>query len=97
MFILNLSCYTSVYSSQRAQQTNGFFSNFEFVFEFLAENRRKIFKKLQGVNIDQSALCCISMDSSQQALQSNEKHFSNFNFVFKLLAENLLIFKPHEY
>ena len=27
------------------------------------------------MNIDQSALCCISMDSSRQALQTNEKLF----------------------
>ena len=32
-------CYTSIYLSHRALQTNGkLFSNFELVFEFLAEN-----------------------------------------------------------
>ena len=44
-------------SSQRVLQTNGeLFSNFEFVFEYLAEN---IFfsKELRGVNIDQIAMC----------------------------------------
>ena len=82
-------------SSQRALQTNRkLFSNFEFVFDFLAEN----FSKERGVNIDQIAICHISMDSSQRALQTNNNFFfSNFNFVFKLLAENRKIFKPREY
>ena len=31
-------------------------STFEFVFNFLAENRN-IFKELRGVNIDQIAMC----------------------------------------
>ena len=48
-------------SSQRALQTNGtLFSNFEFVFEFLAENKKKIKIKKnreRGVNIDQIAMC----------------------------------------
>ena len=43
-----------------------FFFNFEFVFELLAENR-KIVKRIEGVNIDQSAMCYISMDSSRQS------------------------------
>ena len=40
------------------------------------------------MNIDQIAMCYISMDSSQLALQTNEKLFSNLKLVFKILAEN---------
>ena len=60
---------------QRALQTNGkLFTNFELVFEFLAENI--IFSnQYQGVIIDQSVMCYISMDSSRQALQTNGKLF----------------------
>ena len=32
-------------------------------------------KEYRGVNIDQIAMCYISMDSSQRALQTNEKFF----------------------
>ena len=39
------------------------------------------------MNIDQIAMCYISMYSSRQALQANEKLFSNFEFVFEFLAE----------
>ena len=37
------------------------------------------------MNINQSAMCYISMDSSQRALQTNENHF--FKLVFEILAE----------
>ena len=48
-------------SSRQALQTKGkfFFSNFELVFEIFAEIYSKDY---QGVNIDQIAMCCISMD-----------------------------------
>ena len=38
------------------------FSNFKFIFELLDDNRQNI--QTNGVNIDQSAMCCISMDLS---------------------------------
>ena len=41
-----------------------------------------------GVNIDQIAMCYISMDLSQRAQQTNGKLFSNFKLVFGILAEN---------
>ena len=63
-----------------------FFSNSEFVFEFLAENR--IFsKESRGVNIDQIALCCItclSMDSSQRAIQTDVNVFFIFPNLFQI-------------
>ena len=68
-----------------------FFSNkFKLVFELLTEDQKLyIFRssannsaKSKGVNIDQSAMCYISMDLSQQALQTNGKRFSNFGIIF---------------
>ena len=52
-FVIQMNCYnqfynhTSIDSSQRAPQTNGklFFSNFKFIFELMAENR-KIFRQV---------------------------------------------------
>ena len=35
------------------------------------------------MNIDQSAICCKSIDSFRQALQTNEKLFSNFGISFE--------------
>ena len=62
--------------SQRALQADGMLcTNFILVFELLAENRKTI-KFTRGVNINQSAMCYISMDSSQQALQTNENHIA---------------------
>ena len=53
---------------QQVIQTNGkLFSNFEFVFKFLAENRN-FSKEYRGVNIDFIAMCYTSTDSSQRAL-----------------------------
>ena len=67
--------------SRRALQTNGkSFSNFEFVFECLAENRN-FFKKYRVMNICQIAMCYISMDLSQRALQTNEKLIFKFKFI----------------
>ena len=46
IFIINLSCYTSMDSSQWALQTNGkLVLNVELIFEILAENQ-KTFKKI---------------------------------------------------
>ena len=39
-----------------------FFSNFEFVFEFLADN----------LNIDHIAICYITINLSQRSLQTND-------------------------
>ena len=61
-----------------------FFLNFEYVFKLMPENR-KILKRIAGVNIDQIAMCYISMDLSRQALQTNRKLFSNFGFFFFFL------------
>ena len=41
------------------------------------------------MNIDQSAMCYMSMDSSLQALQANGKLFSNFEFVFRIIGQKL--------
>ena len=67
-------------------------SNFKLVSEILTENQ-KYSKEKQGVNIDQIAMCYISMDLSQRALQNNGTLFSNFKLVFEILAENQKIFK----
>ena len=69
-------------SSRHALQTNGkLFFYFEFLFEFLTENR--IFsKEYQGVIIDQFTMCYISMDSSQRALQKNGKFFFQISYFF---------------
>ena len=48
------------------------------------------------MNIDQSAMCYISMDLSRQALKTNGMFFfSNFKFFFELLTENRKIFKTN--
>ena len=59
--------------SRPALRTNAkHFSNFEFIFELLAENR-KIFERIERqLDIDQSAICYLSMDSSRNA------HFFKF-------------------
>ena len=36
------------------------------------------------MNIDQSAMCCISMDSSRQALQTGGFFFLNFEIIFRI-------------
>ena len=44
---------------------------------------------MQGVNIEQIAMCYISMDSFQRALQTNEKlFFSSYKLFFEIFAEN---------
>ena len=42
----------------------------------------KYSNEYRGVNIDQIAMCYISMDLSRQALQTNGKFFSNFGFIY---------------
>ena len=64
-----------------------FFSNFEFVFELLAENR-KYSNEWRSVNIDQIAMCYISMNSSRRALQTNGKLFIISESFFKLVRKN---------
>ena len=70
-------------SSQRALQTNGKFF-FKFVLELMAEKKTN-----RGVNIDQSAMFYISMDSPRQALLTNENFFK---FVFRIIGR-----KPKKY
>ena len=82
--------------SQRALQTNGklffqisnSFTNFWLKTEIFS-------KEYQGVNIDQIAMCCISMDSSQQALQTNGKLFSNFELVFEFFSRKPKFFQKN--
>ena len=40
------------------------------------------------MNIDESAMCCISMHLSRQALHINGKLSSCFKFFYEILAEN---------
>ena len=48
------------------------------------------------MNINQIAICCISMDLSQRALQTNENIFSYFELVFDFFAKKKKIFKQIE-
>ena len=73
--------YISMYLSQQALQANGFFFNFNLVFNLAIGRKRKIFKL---VSIDQNAMYYISMDMTQQALQINGKLLSNFGIVFRI-------------
>ena len=41
------------------------------------------------MNIDQIAMCYISMDLHQRVLHTNGKLFSNFKLVFEILAKNI--------
>ena len=60
-------------------QTNGkLFTNFNFVFELLTETE----KYSNCVNMDQSAMCYISMDLTRQALQTNGKLFFQISQSF---------------
>ena len=49
-----------------------FSNNLVFKIKFFSKNI-----KAWIMDIDQIAMCCISMDSSQRSLQTNEKFFSN--------------------
>ena len=44
----------------------------------------------RGVNIDQSAVCCISMDSSRQAIQT-KRIFLNFGIICRIYYNFLKI------
>ena len=61
---------------------------FQFRISFRIFDRKPIFfsKELPGVNIDQIAMCHISMDSSRQALQNNGKLFFIFQFRFQIIC-----------
>ena len=63
-------CYISMDSSQQALQNDGI-----FFFNLFEKNSNR----LQGVNIDEIAMCyiCISRFLSQQALQKSRKFFLN--------------------
>ena len=67
---INLFVLTSSTKKWRA-----FFPNFIFVFELNWLKTGKYSNKWRGVDIDQSAMCYIWMDSSQQALQTNGRLF----------------------
>ena len=70
-------------SSQQVLQTNGkLFSNFDLMAE--TRDSEKYSNELRVVNIDQIAMCYISMDSSRQALQTNGYLFSNFRIIFRI-------------
>ena len=74
-------------SSRRALQTNGNVTNFELVFELLAENQKICKRKARrGILIKvQCVIYIISMDSSRQALQINGKlFFKNFGIIFRI-------------
>ena len=59
-----------------------FFFNFKFVFDFFWPKTEKISKEYRVVNIDQSAMCYIPMDSSRHAVQTNGKTFLKFRNYF---------------
>ena len=61
-----------------------FFSNFRIRVRIIGgkqKNIQRITRLGLCVNIDQSAICYISIDSSQRAQQTNEKFFSNFGII----------------
>ena len=67
--------YVSTDSSQRVLQTNEkiFFQISYLILKFWlkADNfHRKIFKRKRCMNINQIAMCYVSMDSAQRALQN---------------------------
>ena len=71
--------------SRQALQTNGkLFSN---SFSNHWPKKQKIVKGIASVDIDQSAMCYISIYWSRQALQNYVIFFSNFEIGFKLLTE----------
>ena len=58
--------------------------NFGQKQKILAENQKNIHENSEA-NIDQSAMCYISMDSFQRALRSNGKlFFSNLGVIFRI-------------
>ena len=67
-------------SSPRALQIDEkIFFKFRIRFRIIG---RKIIKIIASVNIDQSAMCYLSMDSSRQALQTHEKFFFQISESF---------------
>ena len=70
-----------------------FFSNFEFIFEFLAKNRI-IFQRNSETRILIKLQCVIyQWIRLNELYKLMEKLFSNFKFVFEILTEKLKIFK----
>ena len=70
-----------------ALETNAmfFYSNFELM------SKNKNIQTNRGVNIDQSAMCCISMDSFRQALQFIGK-LSSFRIIFFFYVQTILLY-----
>ena len=69
-------------SSRQALQSNGkLFFKFRISFRNIGRKPKNI--ELRGVDIDLSAMCCISMDSSRQALQTIGKLFFKFRISFR--------------
>ena len=69
VLVINLWCYASIcfFLNELYKLLDNFFQ-IRFRIRLIAENCRK-FKQVQSVNIDQSAMCYISMNLSRQALQ----------------------------
>ena len=63
------------------------FFKFQILFSELLAEKQKIFERISmlEMNIDQSAMRYISMDSTRQALQANEKLFQILELFFKLV------------
>ena len=57
-----------------------FFSNFNFFSNYWPKSK----KYSNSVNIDQIAMCYISMDLTRQTLQNNGKLVSNFGIIFRI-------------
>ena len=60
-------------STRRALQIDGIFF-FKFRIDFF-QFRCNFLKEYWRINIDQIAICCISMDSTRRALQIDVKFF----------------------
>ena len=75
-------------SSQRALQTNGkIFSNFEFVFEFLAENHFFFFQKNSEAWILIKLQCVIYQWIRFNELNELYKQMESFFFYFEVVFE----------
>ena len=75
-------------SSRRALQTNG--KLFRISFPIICRKPKKYSNKERGVNIDQCAMCYISLDLCRRALETNGKLFSNFEIILRI---NYIILK----
>ena len=72
-------------SPQRALETDGkFFFQILNSFSNYWPKSKKYSNEYRGVNIDQSAMHYISMDSSRQALQIKGKLSSNLRIIFRI-------------